>query len=59
MHMFVPSIEVDMGQDVFLPTDPWTLLKSGRIMDVPLMSGIVVDECLFMAQGIQHPNYVN
>ncbi|KAK9301557.1 hypothetical protein QLX08_006113 [Tetragonisca angustula] len=51
MYMFVPSIEVDMGQDVFLPTDPWTLLKSGRIMDVPLMSGIVVDECLFMAQG--------
>lgn len=51
MHMFVPSIEVDMGQDLFLPTDPWTLLKSGRIMDVPLMSGIVVDECLFMAQG--------
>lgn len=47
---FVPSIEVDLGQDVFLPTDPWSLLKYGRIADVPVISGIVADECAFMAQ---------
>lgn len=52
MNAFVPSIEVDLGQDVFLPTDPWTLLKSGRIEDVPMMSGITADECAFMAQSM-------
>ncbi|XP_016907128.2 esterase FE4 [Apis cerana] len=52
MNAFVPSIEVDLGQDVFLPTDPWTLLKSGRIEDVPVMSGITADECAFMAQNL-------
>lgn len=52
MNAFVPSIEVDLGQDIFLPTDPWTLLKSGRIADVPVMSGITADECAFMAQSM-------
>ncbi|XP_003487272.1 esterase FE4-like [Bombus impatiens] len=47
---FIPSVEVDLGQDVFLPTDPWSLLKYGRIADVPVISGIVADECAFMAQ---------
>ncbi|XP_029046685.1 esterase FE4-like [Osmia bicornis bicornis] len=49
---FVPSVEVDLGQDIFLPTDPWTLLKTGRIADVPLMTGVVTDECIFNAQRL-------
>ncbi|XP_017761096.1 PREDICTED: esterase FE4-like [Eufriesea mexicana] len=52
MFAFVPSVEVDLGQDVFLPTDPWTLLKTGRIVDVPVMSGITVDECAFYVQMV-------
>lgn len=58
-NAFVPSIEVDMGQDVFLPTDPWTLLKSGRIADVPVMSGITADECAFMAQSMRYLLFLN
>lgn len=50
MFAFVPSVEVDLGQDLFLPTDPWTLLKTGRIANVPLMTGVVTDECIFDAQ---------
>lgn len=58
-NAFVPSIEVDMGQDVFLPTDPWTLLKSGRIANVPVMSGITADECAFMAQSMRYLLFLN
>ncbi|XP_076629794.1 esterase FE4 [Colletes latitarsis] len=50
MHAFVPSVEVDLGQDIFLSTDPWTLLKSGKIADVPVMAGTVADESKFFAQ---------
>ncbi|XP_076173591.1 esterase E4 [Ptiloglossa arizonensis] len=50
MFAFVPSVEVDLGQDRFLSADPWTLLKTGELADVPLMSGIVSDECTFYAQ---------
>ncbi|XP_076766541.1 esterase FE4 [Xylocopa sonorina] len=50
MQPFVPTVEVDLGQDVFLSTDPWTLLKSGKIADVPVMSGIHADECAFFSR---------
>ncbi|XP_015431698.1 PREDICTED: esterase FE4-like [Dufourea novaeangliae] len=49
---FVPSVEVDFGQDIFLPNDPWTLLKTGKIADVPLMTGLTSDECAFIAHGM-------
>ncbi|XP_017882530.2 esterase FE4-like [Ceratina calcarata] len=49
MNVFVPSVEVDLGQDVFLSNDPWTLLKSGKIADVPVISGVNADECAFFA----------
>lgn len=47
MSAFVPSVEVDLGQDIFLPADPWTLLKSGKIADVPVMSGVNANEAAF------------
>ncbi|XP_020279915.1 esterase FE4-like [Pseudomyrmex gracilis] len=47
---FLPSAEVDLGQEVFLPNDPWTLLKSGKIADVPVMAGITTDESAFFVQ---------
>ncbi|XP_054003488.1 esterase FE4-like [Hylaeus anthracinus] len=50
MFAFVPSVEVDLGQDIFLSNDPWTLLKSGKIADVPLMAGVVAEEALFYGQ---------
>ncbi|XP_032674579.1 esterase FE4-like [Odontomachus brunneus] len=48
--VFLPSVEADLGQEVFLPADPWTLLKSGKIADVPVMAGITADESAFYVQ---------
>ncbi|GAB1865508.1 Esterase FE4 [Camponotus japonicus] len=47
---FLPSVEVDLGQEIFLPDDPWTLLKSGKIANVPVMAGITTDESAFFVQ---------
>ena len=54
MNTFVPSSEADVGQEIFLPADPWELLKSGKIADVPLMTGLVLDEA-----GIFTPSKFN
>ncbi|XP_070161017.1 esterase E4 [Polyergus mexicanus] len=47
---FLPSVEVDLGQEIFLPDNPWTLLKSGKIANVPVMAGITADESAFFVQ---------
>ncbi|XP_071559330.1 esterase FE4 [Temnothorax nylanderi] len=47
---FIPSVEADIGQEIFLPADPWTLLKSGKIADVPVMAGFTADESAFYVQ---------
>ncbi|XP_014476726.1 PREDICTED: esterase FE4-like [Dinoponera quadriceps] len=47
---FLPSVEADLGQEIFLPADPWTLLKTGKIADVPVMAGITADETAFFVQ---------
>jgi len=52
--VFLPSVEVDMGQEIFLPADPWTLLKSGKIANVPVMAGITTDESVFFVQSNHH-----
>ncbi|CAK9820725.1 Esterase FE4 [Anthophora plagiata] len=52
LYAFVPTIEVDLGQDIFLPTDPWTLIKSGKIADVPMIIGSVANEGLIFAQQV-------
>lgn len=44
LNLFKPSVEADFGQERFLPADPWELVKSGKIADVPLMSGLTTDE---------------
>nr|XP_003706284.1 PREDICTED: esterase FE4-like [Megachile rotundata] len=49
---FVPSVEADMGQDIFLPNDPWTMIKSGRLANVPFLTGLTKDEGIFFAQGM-------
>lgn len=49
MGAFVPVVELDAGQDVFLSNDPWTLIKKDDIADVPLMIGTNLDETSFMA----------
>ena len=48
-HAFLPSIENDVGQEIFLPSDPWTLIKSGKIADIPLIAGMNRDEEATMA----------
>ncbi|XP_078051535.1 esterase FE4-like [Augochlora pura] len=52
LFAFIPSIEADLGQDMFLSTDPWTLLKNGQVADMPVMAGLVADEGVMFAQGV-------
>lgn len=48
MHrVFVPSVEANVGQNVFLPDDPWKILTSGKIADVPMIIGITEKEIGF------------
>ncbi|XP_031781566.1 venom carboxylesterase-6 [Nasonia vitripennis] len=49
VHAFLPSVEIDVGQEIFLPADPWTLIKEGKIADVPLIAGMNLDEEATMA----------
>lgn len=57
---FVPSIEADLGQDMFLPNDPWVLLKNGQVTDVPLMTGLLADEAAYFAQMmLDHIEMIN
>lgn len=44
LHVFVPSVEANHGQNKFLPADPWELLKSGKIADIPAITGLTADE---------------
>lgn len=48
---FVPVIENDQGENVFLPTDPWVAVKSSELADVPLLSGITTDEGAIFGVG--------
>ena len=54
MYTFLPVVEPKVGQEVFLPTDPWEMLKSGEFEKVPLMIGLNLDETAFMANGNYH-----
>ena len=49
MAPFVPVVEPDVGQEIFLTNDPWTLMKRDDVADVPVMIGTTVDETAFMA----------
>ncbi|KAG7212446.1 hypothetical protein KM043_012761 [Ampulex compressa] len=49
MFAFAPSIEPNLGQDAFLTENPWATLTSGRLADVPVMIGGVVDEAFVYA----------
>lgn len=51
-HSFIPSVEPNAGQEVFLEDDPWVLMKSGKIADVPVMLGWAKDEATFVVPGI-------
>ncbi|XP_034942575.1 esterase FE4-like isoform X2 [Chelonus insularis] len=44
MHLFRPSVETAVGQEVFLPADPWELLKNGKIADVPVIVGLTSED---------------
>lgn len=47
---FLPTVEPNAGQEIFMPNDPWTLIKNGDIFDVPVMIGMTRDETAFMAE---------
>lgn len=49
MHAFVPTVEPQAGQEVFLPADPWELLKSAKFAEVPLLVGVTLEETAFIA----------
>nr|ARN17879.1 carboxylesterase 12 [Cephus cinctus] len=57
--MFRPTVEVDVGQDIFLPADPWLLLKNGEINDVPYMMGFNLNESVISANGIRNAAFFN
>ncbi|XP_015591452.1 esterase FE4 [Cephus cinctus] len=60
MHAFVPSIEADVGQEIFLANVPWDLVKSGKINDVPVIAGINADESMmFTKQMLRNADYIN
>lgn len=46
---FIPCVEPNVGQEVFMPNDPWTMLKTEDLADVPIMIGMNLDETSFMA----------
>ncbi|XP_051170759.1 juvenile hormone esterase-like [Leptopilina boulardi] len=50
MSAFVPVVEPQAGQEIFLPNDPWEMMKSGSFADVPLIIGMTSDEMLFMTK---------
>nr|ARN17876.1 carboxylesterase 9 [Cephus cinctus] len=58
-YLFKPSVEVNVGQEIFLPADPWELLKTGRINDVPYMMGFNQDEMIIGANSIASVDYYN
>ncbi|KAF7992377.1 hypothetical protein HCN44_001702 [Aphidius gifuensis] len=41
---FSPVVEPDVGQEIFLPSNPWELIKSKKYADVPVMIGITAQE---------------
>ncbi|XP_046736168.1 cholinesterase 1-like [Diprion similis] len=51
-HAFIPSVEPDVGQEVFLPADPWELIMKGKIADVPYMAGLNLNETLFLKSAL-------
>lgn len=51
-HLFKPVVEADFGQEIFLPADPWQMIKSKKISDVPLIIGITSEEALLFLGGI-------
>lgn len=60
IHLFVPSIEVDVGQEIFLSTDPWELIKAGKVADVPYLIGVNSDEGMFLRNAmLQLADYMN
>lgn len=58
LDIFVPSVENDFGQDVFLPTDPWTLIKTGKIANVPIMGGVMLQEGHSFAESMYIMNII-
>lgn len=50
-YPFTPSVEADVGQEIFLPTDPWEMIKSGKIADVPIMFGLDAQESGIFTPG--------
>ncbi|KAF7992378.1 hypothetical protein HCN44_001703 [Aphidius gifuensis] len=51
-HLFKPVVEADFGQEIFLPADPWHMIKSKKILDVPLIIGITSEEALLFLGAI-------
>ncbi|XP_015609913.1 esterase FE4 [Cephus cinctus] len=59
LFVFRPSVEVDVGQDIYLPADPWQLLKTGQINDVPYVMGFNKDEAIIIATSISNAEFFN
>lgn len=49
LFLFLPSVEANNGQEIFLSTTPWDLVKSGSTANVPILVGICKDDALPIA----------
>lgn len=47
-YLFLPSVEVLTDNEVFLPKSPMELMKTGVINDVPIITGVNLDEMLYL-----------
>lgn len=49
---FLPTVEIYKGEEVFLPKQPWELVRSERSpKGVPYIIGVTSDEGLFYVAG--------
>ncbi|XP_033230515.1 esterase FE4-like [Belonocnema kinseyi] len=59
-HAFVPVVEPQVGQEVFLPADPWELLKSAKFAEVPVLIGVTLEEtAVFAPMMLAHAGVMN
>ena len=57
LSIWLPVVEKDFGQERFLPTDPITAIKEGKIHSVPFIVSQTTDEFFWKAFSKYHFKY--
>uniref|UniRef100_A0A1B6C6S0 Carboxylic ester hydrolase n=3 Tax=Clastoptera arizonana TaxID=38151 RepID=A0A1B6C6S0_9HEMI len=57
---FVPSVERNVVEEIFLSDTPFNLMKSGKMSDIPFITGITANEGLYILNSIlKYPMFLN